>query len=504
MLKRISKILLCVLLLFIMTACTNDENSLPNNNDVQNKEEEKNDENIPSNEENTENIDSSNKEENIEKPNENKDNNNTTKPNTGVQPKPPVVDKDTVNNNQNNTENNKNETNKEDSSGSNEITNLEVKKRILAIYNNNILYSDGSETKNDGNITGYPVLISNISKIKDSFVNKFSLVEESILKKISKIEYAPNDMYSERFLLYMKDNSWVYITLSNIKIINKYDNLYNSILSQLSNDKYAIFYLEAGNYVEIKDILGKEEEKEPEDTSSKYPVYNDGLAHIDIYYSNYCSHCNDLFSFLDSLDQSVKSKIVIAKYDIEEHKDRYSEISKKISGDIGTAVPYGVFNNEKAVLGFIEEDYIKYISEYTGLYLSKKEPEEPKEDIITKLTNETPVGYKLYTHNVSMSDTFGNSILPNSYVGIYAKINTESNMYFGNIITNIKILAVLDENNENAFSENETKTPSKILFYLSNSDYSLLDKAKGLGEISLIPGSTSNLNQEVIDYILNS
>lgn len=129
---------------------------------------------------------------------------------------------------------------------------------------------------------------------------------------------------------------------------------------------------------------------------------------------------------------------------------------------------------------------------------SKKE--EEKVDIITKLTNETPTGQKLYIHNVSMSDTFGNSILPNSYVGIYAKTDSKE----GYIITNVKVLAVLDENNENAFSENEAKTPSKILFYLSNSDYSLLEKAKGLERIDLIPGSTNTLNQEVIDYILNS
>ena len=123
-----------------------------------------------------------------------------------------------------------------------------------------------------------------------------------------------------------------------------------------------------------------------------------------------------------------------------------------------------------------------------------------EEDIITKLTNETPAGQKLYIHNVSMSDTFGNSILPNSNVGIYVKTNSKE----GYIITNVKVLAILDENNENAFSENETKTPSKILFYLSDNDYSLLEKTKNLGEIRLIPGSANKLNQEVINYILNS
>ena len=84
--------------------------------------------------------------------------------------------------------------------------------------------------------------------------------------------------------------------------------------------------------------------------------------------------------------------------------------------------------------------------------------EEEKQPIDKPSNNEIPTGYKLYTHSVSMSDTFGNSILPNSYVGIYTKTDSKE----GYIIANVKVLAVLDENNENAYSEKEAKTPRKI------------------------------------------
>ena len=99
-----------------------------------------------------------------------------------------------------------------------------------------------------------------------------------------------------------------------------------------------------------------------------------------------------------------------------------------------------------------------------------------------------------------MSDTFGNSILPNSYVGIYTTNGNKD----GCIITNIKVLAVLDENDENSFSENEVKIPTKILFYLFNSDYNLLEKAKTLGTIRLIPDNSNSVDEEVKNYILNS
>lgn len=144
--------------------------------------------------------------------------------------------------------------------------------------------------------------------------------------------------------------------------------------------------------------------------------------------------------------------------------------------------------------------------------LNKEENENmnvQNEDIITKLTNETPIGYKLYIHNVDLSSTFGNSFQPSDYINIYCDVgivmvNNKLTSYNGSIINNVKVLAVLDENNENVFSDNEIKTPSKIMFYLSDNDYNLLEKAKKLGKIELIEGNTNNVNKEVIDYVLNN
>ena len=72
-------------------------------------------------------------------------------------------------------------------------------------------------------------------------------IDKDILLKISHIEYSPNEVDKERFLLYMTDANYVYITLSKIEKINKY----NSIVQELENKK-GIIYLDSGDYVEIK------------------------------------------------------------------------------------------------------------------------------------------------------------------------------------------------------------------------------------------------------------
>ena len=90
--------------------------------------------------------------------------------------------------------------------------------------------------------------INNIDNIYDKFVTKFNKVEKEDLLKISHIEYKPNEVDKERFMLYMTDSNYVYITLSKIDKINKY----NSIVQELEKQK-GIIYLDSGDYVEIKE-----------------------------------------------------------------------------------------------------------------------------------------------------------------------------------------------------------------------------------------------------------
>lgn len=141
------------------------------------------------------------------------------------------------------------------------IKNVEVKKRpfnklyvyitekkILCLNDNKVLFEDGMVGENIYNITTYPILISDISSIKEKFITKFSLIEDSILLKISEVEYLPNDVDNERFVFKMNDDNLVYITLNKIEKINKYNSIYSNM-----DGKKGIIYLDSGDYIEVKE-----------------------------------------------------------------------------------------------------------------------------------------------------------------------------------------------------------------------------------------------------------
>lgn len=117
----------------------------------------------------------------------------------------------------------------------------------LAIYDNDLLLSSGKKVNNIYNIDYIPYIINNIDDIYDDFITSFSKVDDNVLLKISHIEYVPNEVDNQRFILYMVDGNYTYITLSKIEKINKY----NLIVKELEGKK-GIIYLDSGDYVEIK------------------------------------------------------------------------------------------------------------------------------------------------------------------------------------------------------------------------------------------------------------
>lgn len=120
--------------------------------------------------------------------------------------------------------------------------------KILALYNNRLLLESGEEVENIYNITTMPILTNDISSIKERFVSKFSLVDNDILLKISEMSYVPNEVDNERFALKMNDGNLVYVTLTKINKINKYNSIYSGL-----DGKKGIIYLDSGDYVEVKE-----------------------------------------------------------------------------------------------------------------------------------------------------------------------------------------------------------------------------------------------------------
>ena len=115
--------------------------------------------------------------------------------------------------------------------------------------NNKVVFGDGKEVKNSDISFRIPRLINYVpdDKYKD-FIDEMSKIDDKILMKISDIEYVPNDLDKERFLLYMDDGNMVYLTLTKFNMIN----YYNDVLEQLE-DKHGILYLDNGNHFQIKE-----------------------------------------------------------------------------------------------------------------------------------------------------------------------------------------------------------------------------------------------------------
>lgn len=94
-----------------------------------------------------------------------------------------------------------------------------------------------------------PTLINIVPDTKyQVLMEKMALLDREILSRISEIEYAPNEVESNRFLFYMNDGNYVYLTLEKFPSINSYVD----IIKNFENKK-GILYLDYGNHFTIID-----------------------------------------------------------------------------------------------------------------------------------------------------------------------------------------------------------------------------------------------------------
>lgn len=120
---------------------------------------------------------------------------------------------------------------------------------IALTLDEKIILDNGNILENSYELTDIPILINTIDnqEIFKNFAAKFGKIDKNILRQISQIEYAPVPVDEERLLLYMNDGNLLYITLTKINKLNKY----NQIKDKLEG-KNGIIYLDSGNYVELK------------------------------------------------------------------------------------------------------------------------------------------------------------------------------------------------------------------------------------------------------------
>ncbi|MBQ9181189.1 MAG: FtsQ-type POTRA domain-containing protein [Bacilli bacterium] len=123
----------------------------------------------------------------------------------------------------------------------------------IEIEENYPLFFDKNKDKTvllDGRTTNHleaPTLINYVPDKKyELLIQKLSLVDRKILSKVSEIEYAPNEVDDELFLLRMNDGNYVYITLIKIKSLNEYVTIIKNF-----KGKKGILYLDSGEYFKV-------------------------------------------------------------------------------------------------------------------------------------------------------------------------------------------------------------------------------------------------------------
>ena len=95
----------------------------------------------------------------------------------------------------------------------------------------------------------YPVanLINFVPDVKyEKLITEMAKIEGGVLNRISEIEYRPNSVDDERFLLAMVDGNYVYLTLSKFDVVNNYVDIIKSF-----SEKKGILYLDSGVYFDV-------------------------------------------------------------------------------------------------------------------------------------------------------------------------------------------------------------------------------------------------------------
>ena len=132
------------------------------------------------------------------------------------------------------------------------VINIDIEENKVLFFKENdkkYVLENGEETATIPYEISTPRAVNYIpDTVYDNFVKKFSRLDDEIRNKISQIKYDPSEYDNSRFMLYMVDGNYVYITLTKFDSINYYNEIYPTL-----ENKKGILYLDSGNHFqEIK------------------------------------------------------------------------------------------------------------------------------------------------------------------------------------------------------------------------------------------------------------
>lgn|SRR5574344_808458 len=127
-----------------------------------------------------------------------------------------------------------------------------------------------------------------------------------------------------------------------------------------------------------------------------------------------------------------------------------------------------------------------------------------KADLPDSVLSEIATGEIPYQFAVNIETTYGNSILPDSYIDIYMKaVNDDGQIMVGRLLENVKVLAVRDSSGNDVFGNStENRIPAYLIFGVKEKLHILLRKAVYLKSsgVELFPvphGGTSPVTGDV-------
>jgi hypothetical protein len=119
-----------------------------------------------------------------------------------------------------------------------------------------------------------------------------------------------------------------------------------------------------------------------------------------------------------------------------------------------------------------------------------KEALVTKDELPNNAITEVGAGEIPFKLPVNIETTYGNSILPGTYIDIYMKAINNGQVIVGKLVRNVKVLGVKDSSGQSVFEANaEGRVPSTLIFGVKPEVQIMLLKASFLGSLSveLIP-----------------
>lgn len=126
---------------------------------------------------------------------------------------------------------------------------------------------------------------------------------------------------------------------------------------------------------------------------------------------------------------------------------------------------------------------------YSDALVSKDEKADSK-------LEKVPDGFRYFYFEVDLASTLGNAIAPDSSIDIYAYIDSNQTKMFGKLYTNINVIDVVDRSWATT-SGKDTKEPDLLIALVSEADYRILEKAKRINGIELIPAPNNSSYEEM-------